>query len=133
MNFSLKETERNAEMQRWKDLYPKLNVQETTINGLPALLMNYGHQIELSERKKWLSQVEEELHRFAEAGFAYKDSDLRWRHVVLREGEILLVDLESLEDISSLDESGRAGRVEEQIDRLAISLEERCELNPKMC
>ena len=117
-NLEAKAAVRDREMQRWGALYPELKNQAKEINGLPALLMVYGSQLNRSERKTRLQEVKKELQRFAKEGFAYKKSDLRWRHVVLYNGGILLVDLESLEDISSLDDIGKAQHVEKQFLRI---------------
>jgi hypothetical protein len=48
-----------------------------------------------------LAFVEMELGRFVSKGLGYKGSDLRWRHVVTDCKEGCLLDLESLEDLST--------------------------------
>lgn len=121
-NLKAKAASRDTEMQQWGVLYPEVKVQRKEINGLPALLMVYGSQLDRSERKTRMEEVKAELERFAEKGLAYKNSDLRWRHVVLVSGRILLVDLESLEDISALDDDERVKLVMTQCSRLELRI-----------
>ena len=122
-----KEKQRDTERVRWEKLYPDLPCEPRIINGLPALLMVYGNQLEVaSDRRTKLKEVEKVLKRFANAGFAYEDSDLRWRDVLSYEGQTLLVDLESLEDISELTDKAKQDRVDTQIWRL----EERIGVDP---
>ena len=95
---------RDVEHKRWKTLYPGLPCRQETINALPALLLQYGRPVAREERKGCLAAVEKELSRFADAGFAYNNSDLRWRHVSKnRKGEVFLLDLESLDEICPLE------------------------------
>ncbi|KAL3913586.1 MAG: hypothetical protein SGARI_000582 [Bacillariaceae sp.] len=133
-NLKVAEAARNKEKERWGALHKKLPFKTKTINDLPALLMVYGRPLEQSDRAARLHEVKGELQRFADAGFAYKDSDLRWRHVVLYNNQILLVALESLEDITELAVEAKNERVETQIAQLAerMDMEKPIKLDQKI-
>ena len=92
------------------------------MNGIPALLMVYGKQLDAEQRKANLEVVEKELKRFAEMGYVYKDSDLRWRHVVVYNGKIILIDLESLVAVKDKSEKEKLDLVADQMKRLKICM-----------
>ena len=92
------------------------------MNGVPALLMVYGEELDAEQRKENLEVVEKELKRFVEMGYVYKDSDLRWRHVVLYNGNLILIDLESLVEVKDKSEKEKLDLVEDQMKRLKIRM-----------
>ena len=87
-----------GEADRWRELYqdrfPHVNVVD--LAGRPCLVMPYGKQVQ--NRDAITQKLEEELYRFAEQGYRYKNDDIRWRHVLVdSKGELFLSDLGSLE------------------------------------
>ena len=132
-NLADKTAEQNNEFNRWRELYPKLPCREMVMNGIPALLMVYGKQLDAEQRKANLEVVEKELKRFAEMGYVYKDSDLRWRHVVVYNGKIMLIDLESLVAVKDKSEKEKLDLVADQMKRLKIYMSDQpCELSHVM-
>ena len=121
-NLEDKRTEQNNEFNRWHKLYPKVPCREMVMNGVPALLMVYGEELDAEQRKENLEVVEKELKRFVEMGYVYKDSDLRWRHVVLYNGNLILIDRESLVEVKDKSEKEKLDLVEDQMKRLKIRM-----------
>jgi hypothetical protein len=69
-------------------------------NSLWALQMPYFNPVPIDQRKLCLPGVRAVLERFKSFGYSYRRGDLRWHHVGLKaNGECLLFDLESLEEI----------------------------------
>lgn len=96
---------------RWKEIYAgRFQARIKYLGGKPCLLMPYGHEIadEPGDRWKFLPAIRDELIRFAtpsrkRPGYMYKESDLRWRHVLLdAKKDIFLCDLESLKEIEDV-------------------------------
>lgn len=110
-----------SEAQRWRTVYPeyKKSIWTGKLNGMPCFAMPYVASTKISERKGLLPEIEKELKRVAELGFIYKggdDGDVRWRHIGLRqdktgENKIILIDLESLEDVKDLTVTERDNRI----------------------
>jgi len=89
------------------------------------LTMPYVASIPMNRRKGMLSKIKQELKRFSVKGFAYTESDLRWRHIGLRKDrdgkeQIILLDLESMrkqEDEVPADEvSSAIGQLERRAE-----------------
>jgi Family of unknown function (DUF5898) len=96
----------DREEELWTKLYDgRFKARAHELGGKPCLLLTYGYEItdDTDNRWKYIPAIRDELLRFAkqlEASYVYKDSDLRWRHVLLdMEGKIFLSDLESLEEM----------------------------------
>ena len=88
-----------GEADRWRELYqdrfPHVNVVD--LAGRPCLVMPYGKQVQ--NRDAITQKLEEELYRFAEQGYRYKNDDIRWRHVLVdAQGQVFLSGLGSLEE-----------------------------------
>lgn len=81
--------------------------------------MPYGRQICVEDREEKRGVLEKKLKYFAKEGYQYKKSDLRWRHKLEAvDGELFLVDLESLEK-HGLEEKEQIDKVvKEQLERL---------------
>lgn len=135
-NMEEKTKVRDAELERWKQLYTKqelgkrksinsqsvnsLNFRKAKLNGLPALLLPYGQPLDTVEaRLSKLGEIEKKLNDFASSGFFYKNSDLRWRHVaILHSGELILLDLESLNEEKNMSSEKQKDLVKAQIKEL---------------
>jgi hypothetical protein len=103
---SLKATEIAAceELKTWKELasascfrYCKV----LKVKDLNALSMPFFPPLPIAQRARALDLVSAHLKDFAEKGYVYDDSDVRWRHVGCRytlndELEITLLDMGSL-------------------------------------
>lgn len=87
----------SKDAQRWHDIYGATHVYPTMLGGVPALILPYGHQIEINERQSALKEVERILRDFVGKGYFYAYNYLRW-HDVLKdhEGNIFLASLGSL-------------------------------------
>ena len=102
-----------TEKKRWEALYGSrgFKTRFLRLGGAPCLLMPYGRDLvhfcsekSFFERTRWeaVSRIKDELVRFAQKGFAYKESDLRWSHVLVdKDNKIFFCDLESLEPFAS--------------------------------
>mmetsp|Transcript_10392 Transcript_10392/g.24940 ORF Transcript_10392/g.24940 Transcript_10392/m.24940 type:complete len:742 (-) Transcript_10392:123-2348(-) len=101
-----------TEASRWLILYKDrgLEARSLWLGDYPCTLMTYGRSLEQVEPQpavsveetRWrkILDVKKELIRFAQLGFKYSQSDLRWAHVLVdQKGEIFFCDLESLEDL----------------------------------
>ena len=106
------------EAKRWREIYSYGNcVHDTMLGGVPALIMPYGHEVDINERQSALPHVGRVLHAFADKGYSYEHEDLRWRHVLKdHEGKIFLADLGSLTQVAT--EETDASVVEKQIEQL---------------
>jgi hypothetical protein len=128
---------RDLEFDRWKTLYGRSGsgkrqktgsefskFRKTKLNGLPALLLPYGKQLETAQ-ERWdaIGEIREMLEHFAENGYSYKDTDLRWRHVARcsKSKKLLLLDLESLEEEDATDEQKKEW-VRKQMEELTRRL-----------
>jgi hypothetical protein len=99
------------EERRWEIIYgDRFQARAQSFGGKHCLLMPYGYQIAAEPDDRWrhVPGIKKELELFARCtegeagrpGYKYKNSDLRWRHVLLdTKGDIFLCDLESLEEI----------------------------------
>ena len=91
------------EESRWHLVYGKRfkGVRALWLGGRPCLMMPYGREIN-TERAEKIPDVQNELNELASHGFRYKNSDVRWRHILLDyKGKVFLTDFESLEEIPS--------------------------------
>mmetsp|Transcript_35862 Transcript_35862/g.74590 ORF Transcript_35862/g.74590 Transcript_35862/m.74590 type:complete len:739 (-) Transcript_35862:1458-3674(-) len=98
------------EKARWDKLYNgSYSAGVKTLGGKSTLLMPYGREIvseapHYESRWKCIPAIQAHLQRFANEGYIYDKSDLRWRHVLLDcNNEIFLCDLESLKEITGAD------------------------------
>ncbi|CAB9514348.1 expressed unknown protein [Seminavis robusta] len=91
------------------------------LRGLPSLLVPYGTRIPMNKRAACLGAIEEQLKRFLKAGYVYKESDLRWRHILFlgdgNDEKVFLADLGSLQTVPPSDRSDNS-KVEEQMNYL---------------
>ena len=87
------------EKNYWSTFYEgKYDVEVRQLHGHWCLLLPYFDPItDVQSRHACLPQVRRILERFKSKNLKYKDDDLRWRHVGIRNGEIALFDLGSLE------------------------------------
>ena len=128
-----------AEETRWETLYSEernFKACARRLNGSPCLLMPYGRPIvghgnqmdSSTDRIRWekLSEIKSELVRFAEKGFVYDQSDLRWAHVLVdgndEEEKIFFCDLESLENVEEMNEHDAEVRAWEQVKVLVRAM-----------
>jgi hypothetical protein len=107
--------EADAERDMWIRLYGAFseNVKVLKLNKLWWLLMPYMEAIMKADRKKCISAVEGHLKAFGSAGLRYRDGDLRWRHAGVRNGQVYLFDLGSLEKCPG--PPGEVNNVEAQV------------------
>jgi Family of unknown function (DUF5898) len=116
-----------SEEQRWKNLYASrfcVRIQE--LGAKHCLLLPYGYEItdDADNRWKYIPAIRNELMRFAQwkrraKAYFYKNSDLRWRHVLLdTNGNIFFCDLESLEEVSSATNNANDEIVYKQLQAL---------------
>jgi hypothetical protein len=110
-----KQVEANTEKERWTNLYGVFRdqVRVLKLNNLWCLLMPYMDPIMKADRSDRLDEVKECLQMFKSRGLRYRDDDLMWRHVGIRNNRVYLFDLGSLEPCSSEDNN-----VDVQISRL---------------
>ncbi|KAL3903617.1 MAG: hypothetical protein SGILL_010378 [Bacillariaceae sp.] len=88
---------RDEEWDLWHALYRDRKARKIQLAGYPCLLMPYGTRVSEQDRTASTEFIESELLRFCRAGYAYKESDLRWRHVLKDlSGKLFLADLGSL-------------------------------------
>ena len=88
---------RDEEWALWDALYPDRKARKIQLAGYPCLLMPYGTRVSEEDRTASTEFIESELLRFCGKGYAYKKSDLRWRHVLKDlSGKLFLADLGSL-------------------------------------
>jgi hypothetical protein len=88
-----------AEMKHWEALYGgtfKQMVRVVKMNKLWCLLMPFFDAITINERADHLPRVKEHMIDFKNKNLKYKDNDLQWRHVGVRDGKTFLIDLGSL-------------------------------------
>jgi hypothetical protein len=103
---SLEATKKIAEeeLETWKELASPSCFQYCKVlkvNGLNALSMPFFPPLPIAQRADALQLVKARLDYFAEKGYVYNDSDVRWRHVGCRyklngDLEITLLDMGSL-------------------------------------
>ena len=88
-----------VEMEYWKSLYGgKYDVDVRQLRGLWCLLLPYFAPLtDVESRRKSLPHIRHVLEHFKSKKLKYNDNDLWWRHVGIRNGEIALFDLGSLE------------------------------------
>jgi hypothetical protein len=117
------------ECEHWTQIYKERfkNVRRLYLGGRPCLLLPYGLEIDTHEKRKaLLPDIQHELLMIAKNHrLRYKDSDLRWRHLLLdSNGKVFLSDLGSLEIIPS--EAEGVGSIEhvvkEQMEALKNSI-----------
>jgi hypothetical protein len=101
------EKTRSVEVAKWKALYPcyRKSVFEIDLNKTPGLIMPYVASIPMTKRLAMIPEIQKELERLGKLGWAYKETDLRWRHIGLRtdgkgKENVILVDMESTESIA---------------------------------
>lgn len=90
----------DLECSRWTKAYKGIfrnSVRVVQLNGLWCLLMPHFDPVLEADRPSSLSAIESILLDFKKQGLRYADDDLRWRHVGMRDGEVFLFDLGSLE------------------------------------
>ena len=115
-----RKTEAEKEMQYWKCVYDgKYNVQVQKLHGHWCLMLPYFDPIlDIESRRSHLPQVRVILDHFKSKKLMYNEDDLRWRHVGIRQGQICLFDLGSLQpcEEASID-------VKKQIEILEANIE----------
>ena len=120
--LELRKSEADQEKICWSTLYEgKYDVVVRQLHGHWCLLLPYFDPItDVQSRHKCLPQVRRILERFKSKNLKYKDDDLRWRHVGIRNGEIYLFDLgslESLEEGTSIDVDVQVQILEKRIEQ----------------
>jgi hypothetical protein len=70
-------------MAKWRALYPcyRDSVFKIELNESPGLIMPYVASIPMDARLGMIPQIRKELGKL---GWAYKKTDLRWRHIGFR-------------------------------------------------
>jgi Family of unknown function (DUF5898) len=98
-----KKVEADTEKERWTNLYGVFcdQVRVLKLNKLWCMLMPYMDPILKADRSNRLDEVKECLQMFKSHGLRYRDNDLRWRHIGIRNNKVYLFDLGSLEPCSS--------------------------------
>lgn len=96
----------NTEARNLKRLYPFFAPQVfcKCLNGFYCVIMPFLKPIKVDDRESYLSRKEGEseseiekcLKHFESKGFQYRDEDVRWRHVGIFDGKVVLFDVAEL-------------------------------------
>ena len=93
-----KKRDAEAEMKYWAGLYgDKYKVQVRKLHDHWCLMLPYFEPVRNEARIAALPDIRNILEKCKKKGLQYNNDDLRWRHVGIRNGEICLFDLGSLE------------------------------------
>jgi hypothetical protein len=94
-----RKSEAEEEMEYWNSVYNgNYDVQVRKLHGHWCLMLPYFHPLlDVKSRERRLPQVREVLEHFKSKKLKYNEDDLRWRHVGIRQNDICLLDLGSLE------------------------------------
>ena len=108
-------SKRQAEKERnlWHLMYPQYStsVRAMELNQTYALGMPYFDPVQPNERIGYLHQIRLLLTDFEKKGYRYETDDLCWHHVCIRNKDIALIDMGSLEIL----ENAELTTVEDQI------------------
>jgi hypothetical protein len=94
-----KKLEAEAERDYWLQVYGNLfrdQVRVIQLCNLWCLMMPYFDQVLNHEREGYLDQIKVYLSFFKEHNLLYREEDLRWRHIGVRDGSVYIFDLGSL-------------------------------------
>mmetsp|Transcript_2789 Transcript_2789/g.7812 ORF Transcript_2789/g.7812 Transcript_2789/m.7812 type:complete len:541 (-) Transcript_2789:32-1654(-) len=104
--MKIKAAEANRERDYWLKVYGdtfKGQVRVVQLNNLWCLMMPYFDQVPYNERECCIDAIHDHLSRFKDMDLRYSETDLRWRHVGVRNGSPYIFDLGSLEVANSAD------------------------------
>ena len=95
-----RKSEAEMEMENWTNVYGgKYDVRMIKLHRHWCLLLPYFDPLtSVKARKAALPEIRKILEHFKSQNLRYKTDDVRWRHVGIRQNEICLFDLGSLED-----------------------------------
>lgn len=117
-----RKSEATMELDYWMTVYGgKYAVQMTKLHRHWCLLLPYFDPLTSVEaRKAALPKVRSILEHFKTLKLQYKTSDVRWRHVGIREDQICLFDLGSLEECKNalVDVDAQMQILEESVEEL---------------
>ncbi|KAL3911081.1 MAG: hypothetical protein SGILL_007424 [Bacillariaceae sp.] len=137
MSREIGENSCKREVERFKDLYPFLNdfVSFQLLYNIPCVVMPCFQPLSQDERNAFQDgestirkQVRACLSKFAEHGWKYHESDLRWRHIgyYVKEArkEMVMFDLADLEEMQEMEKKDPMALVDSHIQYLLDRLPE---------
>lgn len=94
-----KKAEAEKERDYWLQVYGdtfRNQVRVIQLNNLWCLMMPYFDRVLNDEREGCLDQIKVQLTSLKKRNLRYREEDLRWRHIGVRDSSVCIFDLGSL-------------------------------------